>query len=114
VKITFYEEITFTRVRDDLFRNDDSFRLFQDALEANPRCGAVIPGTSGARKVRWVDAGRGMGKRSGLRIIYYYLETASAVLLLLAYNKNTPDLTPAQKKLVVELIQNFREEKTPE
>ena len=114
MKITFYEEITFARVRDSLFRNDDGFRLFQDALEENPRRGDVIPGTNGARKVRWSDAGRGMGKRGGLRIIYYYLETASALLLLFAYNKNTPDLTPAQKKLIIELIQDFQEEKSAE
>ena len=83
-------------------------------MEENPRRGDVIPGANGARKVRWVDAGRGMGKRGSLRIIYYYLETASAVLLLFAYNKSTPDLTPAQKKLVTELIQDFREEKSAE
>ena len=93
-----------------MFGNEDNFRRFQQALLDEPKTGPVIPGTNGARKIRWADASRGKGKRGGLRIIYYYAEEYATVLLLFAYNKNVPDLTPQQKKWTVERITIFHEE----
>lgn len=39
-------------------------------LIEHPYAGDVIPGSGGARKLRW--AAKGKGKRGGARIIYYY------------------------------------------
>jgi hypothetical protein len=39
-------------------------------LAQYPEAGAVIPETSGLRKLRW--AAKGKGKRGGSRVIYYF------------------------------------------
>jgi hypothetical protein len=41
-----------------------------DYVAAHPTAGVVIPGTGGARKVRFV--GRGKGKSGGHRVITYF------------------------------------------
>ncbi len=111
--LAFREEGPFGRVRDSLFGDDEGFRAFQNVLMSHPRAGDVIPGTGGARKVRWNDPNRGKGKRSGIRVIYAYIEEADFILLLYAYNKNTSDVTPEQKRLFREKIEDFRKEVTP-
>jgi hypothetical protein len=42
---------------------------FINSIAANPLAGDVIPGSGGRRNVRWSRAG--MGKRGGVRIIYF-------------------------------------------
>ena len=44
---------------------------FIDWISRNPLGGDVIPGSDGARKVRWAVQGR--GKRGGARVIYFNL-----------------------------------------
>jgi hypothetical protein len=39
-------------------------------IGTNPQAGEVIPETGGVRKIRW--ALKGMGKRGGARVIFYY------------------------------------------
>lgn len=39
-------------------------------VAAYPQAGDVVPGTGGARKLRWKSQGR--GKSGGARVIYYY------------------------------------------
>ena len=51
-----------------------------------PDDGAVIPASSGIRKLRWSASGR--GKRGGARIIYYFADIAGRILLLDIYAKN--------------------------
>lgn len=46
----------------------DALRVF---LAVHPEAGVVIPGSAGARKLRWQAAGR--GKRGGARVIYYFM-----------------------------------------
>jgi hypothetical protein len=54
----------------------------------DPKRGDVIPGTGGFHKLRWEDRRRGKGKRSGLRVIYYYDKDQAA------------DLTAEQKRVM--------------
>jgi mRNA-degrading endonuclease RelE of RelBE toxin-antitoxin system len=110
MNITFREQATFSRDREEQFGNDEGFRRFQEMLLQNPRRGDVIPGTSGIRKARWVDPARGMGKRGGIRVIYLYVEEYSTILLLLVYDKNIPDLTPQQKKALAAIVKAFYDE----
>ena len=49
---------------------DTQYRALQLALLLRPEQGPVIPGSGGLRKLRWATAGQ--GKRSGLRMIYYW------------------------------------------
>jgi hypothetical protein len=63
----------------------------------HPDAGDVIPGTAGARKLRW--AAKGKGKRGGARIIYLYVVIAARVYLLRCYAKNVrTDLTVDEKR----------------
>jgi len=55
-------------------------------LAENPEAGEVVPGASGARKVRWQVQGR--GKRGGVRVIYLNFTQDEFVMLLAIYAKN--------------------------
>lgn len=67
-------------------------------LEGNPESGDVIQKTGGFRKLRWPAPGN-KGKRSGVRIIYYYKDSEGNVFLHFLYLKNRKaDLTEDQKK----------------
>ncbi len=87
---------------------DEAYRALQIALLLRPEQGALIPGTSGLRKLRWSAAGR--GKRGGLRLIYYWAPAEQVVYMLYLYAKNEQgDLTPAQTRALVRLVrEEFR------
>ena len=55
-------------------------------VAADPECGDVMPGTGGFRKVR--VGRRGMGKRSGARVIYILRNQDFPIFLVSAYAKN--------------------------
>lgn len=75
--------------------DDEPYRQLQIALMLRPEQGAVIPGSGGLRKIRW--GRRGTGKRSGLRVIYFWFPGDQAFYMLYAYAKSEQgDLTPAQ------------------
>jgi hypothetical protein len=65
-------------------------------VAADPRCGEVIQGTGGFRKVR---VGRdGIGKRGGARVIYILRNKSFPIFLITAYPKNQKDnLTQAER-----------------
>jgi len=88
--------------------DDEAYRSLQIALMLRPEQGAVIPGSGGLRKVRWTR--RGIGKRGGLRIIYYWSPTKRAAYMLYAYAKaDQGDLTPAQTRVLGRLVrEEFR------
>lgn len=72
----------------------DAERLeFIDWIAANPFAGDVIPGSGGCRKVRWKRAG--MGKRGGVRVIYFNGQDGR-IWLLIAYTKAKFDNLPAE------------------
>lgn len=65
-------------------------------LANNPEAGDVIPGTGGARKVRF--AGRGKGKRGGFRVITFYSGSDVPIFLLNIFAKGEKiNLTPAER-----------------
>ncbi len=67
-----------------------------DRIAAFPQMGDVIPGTGGARKVRF--AGRGKGKSGGFRVITYFAGTDLPVFLLTLFAKGERvDLTQAER-----------------
>jgi hypothetical protein len=81
----FRESLIFTRQIKALV-DDDRYRQLQALLMARPDAGDLIPGSGGLRKVRMPMAGR--GKRSGARVIYYWMKDRSRIYMLLAYAKN--------------------------
>ena len=77
----------------------------EQAIAADPENHPVIPGLGGARKARW--SRQGMGKRGGVRTIYYYYRAANSELhFVLVYAKNEQtDLTPEQWKQVTKVVE---------
>lgn len=104
MKALFIELPAFERYRQD-YLDDQEFNRFQNLLVGNPETGDVIEGTGGLRKIRFADAKRGKGKRGGIRVIYYWWLAGKQFWLFTIYNKDEKDdLTPAQKKVLKELI----------
>jgi len=98
VKAVFVELPAFERQRAD-YLDDAAFGRLPDALMKNPEAGDVIQGTGGLRKVRLADSRRGKGKRSGLRVIYYWWGDGMQFWLYTLYDKDEmADLTPQQSR----------------
>ena len=98
----FIETPFFTRFCEE-HCNDDDLRELQQLLIERPDTGALLRGGKGLRKLRWALQGR--GKSGGARVIYYWRNAAGRVYLLYAYAKNAQaDLTAAQTRLLVELV----------
>ncbi len=90
----------FTVIETDLFKSlwpdywtEDERGEFAAWLAHAPETGDVIPGSGGVRKVRW--SRQGMGKRGGVRVIYYNRLANGEIWLLLIYAKNKHDNIPA-------------------
>lgn len=64
-------------------------------LAANPQSGDIVPGTGGARKVRW--AAKGKGKSGGVRSITYFGGADLPLFLLAIFGKGEKsNLTQAE------------------
>ena len=97
MKAVFVELPAFERHRAD-YLDDAAFARLQQALMKNPESGNVIEGTGGLRKMRFVDARRGKGKRGGLRIIYYWWSAGTQFWLYTLYDKDEmADLSAKQR-----------------
>ncbi len=103
--LVFIETPLFTRLLQD-YLDDQSYRALQVTLLKNPVSGVLIPGTGGFRKLRWMNPGRGKGKRGGLRIIYYYLKDKHQIWFFTIYDKDQlTDLTTEDKRVLKHAIQ---------
>ncbi|UXH79557.1 DNA-binding protein [Roseateles amylovorans] len=69
--------------------SDEEREAFIDFIASTPDAGDVIPNAEGARKVRWQR--QGMGKRGGVRVIYFHLSDEEIVLLVMVYAKSEVD-----------------------
>ncbi len=87
---------------------DDAEReSFVNFLARHPKAGDVIPDTGGVRKLRW---GRpGMGKRGGVRVIYFYHDENQPLYLLMVYAKaRREDMTADEKKIARQLAATLK------
>lgn len=84
------------------YLEDEEYAAFQWDLALHPEKGDVIPGSGGLRKVRW--AGKGRGKRGGVRVIYYYKNREGQIWLLTIYAKNEDENIP------VSILKRIKEE----
>lgn len=74
--------------------DDEERAEFVDFIAENPTAGDVIPGAVPLRKVRW--SRQGIGKRGGVRVIYFTTQADGTVSLLMVYPKShTENLSPA-------------------
>jgi hypothetical protein len=101
---TFIESSAFERVC-PVYLNDDQYAELQQFMMHNPEAGQVVPGSGGVRKLRW---GRpAMGKRGGLRIIYFVRYQPNEFWMLTIYAKAKRDNVPAHiLKQLLEVFQN--------
>ena len=89
---TFIESSIFSRELAN-YLDDDEYGDLQQYLINYPEAGDIIPGSGGVRKLRWQR--RGMGKRGGIRIIYYVVKKRYELWMLTLYAKSVHDNIPA-------------------
>lgn len=104
--ILFWETEKFTKLFDTLATEKERASLYQ-YLSQSPLAGDVIQGSGGVRKLRWKRPG--MGKRGGMRVIYYYFDRHGILSLLLAYAKSEKeDLKPKEIDIMRDLVETIR------
>ena len=79
--------------------SEDEKSDFIDYIARNPHIGDLIPETGGVRKIRWNR--QGMGKRGGVRVIYFYYDQTTPLYLLMVYAKSVSETLSPEAKLAV-------------
>jgi len=106
--IVIFETKPFTRNFDKLVGKAERLELYCH-LESGPKSGDVIPGSGGIRKLRWSRPG--MGKRGGVRIIYYFFDARGLVSLLTIYAKSDKeDLSKQEIKAFRNVVEQIKSE----
>ncbi len=67
--VTVVETSSFVREASAVWTSAE-YETFVTFIALNPEAGDIVPESGGVRKVRWAPPG--MGKRGGVRVIYYY------------------------------------------
>jgi hypothetical protein len=101
---TFIESSIFERIL-PVYLDDDEYSELQQFLMQNPEVGELVPGSGGVRKVRW--ARPGMGKRGGLRVIYFVRYQPNEFWMLTLYAKAKREDIPAH--ILKQLLEAFRD-----
>lgn len=89
---TFIESAAFERVR-AVYLDDDEYAELQQFMMENPEAGDVVRESGGVRKLRWKR--KGIGKRGGLRVIYFVCHQPNEFWLLTLYVKAKQKNVPA-------------------
>jgi len=89
---TFIESAAFERVR-AVYLDDDEYAGLQQFMMENPEAGDVVRESGGVRKLRWKR--KGMGKRGGVRVIYFVRSQPNEFWLLTLYAKAKQENVPA-------------------
>jgi hypothetical protein len=100
---TFVESSAFEAIR-AVYMDDDEYAELQQFMMQNPESGQLIPGSGGVRKLRWKRAG--MGKRGGLRVIYFVRFESKEFWMLTIYAKAKLDNVPGH--ILRSLLERFR------
>ena len=92
---------------EDLGLDDGDMARLQNVLAGDPLAGDVIAGTGGLRKLRFARPGE--GKSGSLRVCYAFIPSHGVVWLVAVYGKTTKaDLTPAEKRYLKHLLEQFK------
>ncbi len=108
---TIVETPVFIRSAKRAGVTDEELDAIRTLLAQSPDAGDEMPGTGGARKLRF--AARGKGKSGGYRIITFYSGEDIPVFLLDIYAKGEKvDLTQSEKntlkKILAEIVETYR------
>ncbi len=80
---------------------DQSSLIFY--LSTHPESGVIIQDTGGVRKLRW--GRKGMGKRGGVRVIYYFYYEYMPLFMLTIFGKGEKEnLSLSERKKLAKLI----------
>ncbi len=90
---------------------DEERAAFIEHIASDPTSGDRMPGTGGARKVRWGVGGR--GKRGSVRVVTFYSGPPVPVFLLTIFGKNeksniTKGEVNALRKLLNQIVAEYR------
>ena len=101
----FIETSGFSNIREN-YLDDSQFHRLQLYLMNRPDAGDIIKGSGGVRKLR--RGLQGTGKRSGVRVIYYWITKDHQILFLTVYAKNealdlSRDAIRAMREIVKDL-----------
>ena len=106
--ILIRETPLFTKAFDKIASEKERRDLYVH-LAARPDDGDVISGSGGLRKLRWKRPG--MGKRGGMRVIYYYFDQFGLISLLVAYAKSEKeDISKQDVAVMAALVDKIKEE----
>jgi mRNA-degrading endonuclease RelE of RelBE toxin-antitoxin system len=98
---------TFKKAANKIFTTEELDRLV-DFIAWQPDAGVVIPGSNGARKLRW--PAKSQGKRGGARVIYYFRDLNMPAYLLALYAKGEKiDLSAQELALIAKKIDELVE-----
>lgn len=89
---TFIESAIFERVR-EVYLDDDEYAELQQFMMESPEAGALVRESGGVRKLRWKRTD--MGKRGGIRVIYFVRYQPNEFWMLTLYAKAAQDKVPA-------------------
>ncbi len=105
---TLIETLAFLRRAKECGVSEDEREEMVNFIAANPKGGDEMPGTGGARKIRF--ARQGQGKRGSYRIITFYSGPDIPVFLLTIYTKNEKeDISQDQKNALKSLLKRLPE-----
>jgi hypothetical protein len=105
--VEFRELKGFSELVEELLTLEE-YRNLQLELLTNPFKGDVIQHTGGARKIR--VAGRGKGKRGGLRAIYYLQDQRDRIWFLFLYAKSEKEnLSHAETNAIYDVVKAVKE-----
>ena len=100
---TVVETPDYLRDASDAELTEDEQDSIVRFLAARPDAGVVIPGTGGARKLRF--AGRGKGKSGGYRVVTFYGGRDIPVFLLNVFAKGDKiDLSAAERNELAKVL----------
>jgi len=106
--ITVVETEEFLADVEGVLSEDEHDALIQ-YLAQQPGEGALMPGTGGLRKLRWVSKGK--GKRGGSRVIYYFHNIDVPLFLMAIYAKKVQtDLSARQRKALALQLRALKED----
>jgi hypothetical protein len=107
--LTVAETSAFTRDAAELW-SEKEHAEFVDFIARNPEAGDLIPDTGGVRKVRWRR--QGMGKRGGVRVIYFFHDAGTPLYLLMLYAKAQRDnVSPDAKRALQAFAARLKRER---
>lgn len=99
---TVVETPTYLADADKLFSQVERAAIV-DRLASDPKCGVLIPGGGGIRKVRFGFGSR--GKRGGARVIYLFGGEDIPVFILAVFAKNEKsDLSAAERNALARMV----------